>query len=79
MIVIEHLQTGERFSYPATNTNKETPTGFIQFQEIPRGFKISDDQTPTPLHYTPDGSTVEVVKWESNSKDPINTMEVNND
>lgn len=74
MIVIQHDLTGEKFMFPEHNVNKETYEGFIQFQVIPKGFSIANDQTPVPLTYLHDSAT-ELVRWEANSKDPVNTME----
>ena len=72
MIVIEHLLTKEKFMFPSSNTNMETPTGFIQVQDVPRGFRLSPDQTPVPIHYyqtqQPESP---IVRWEAESKDPL--------
>ena len=73
MFVIKHDITGERFMFPHHNVNKETPEGFIQFQVVPIGFSIAEDQTPVPIHYISDGN-IQLVKWEANSKGPLNTM-----
>lgn len=79
MTVIQNLNNQEKYMYPTTNINKETPTGFEQYQAIPKGFKIAEDQTPVPIHYTPIGHQVELVLWEAHSKDPLNTLEETND
>lgn len=46
MIVIEHLVTGEKYNYPSVPINKETAEGFTQTTYIPKGYKLSEDQTP---------------------------------
>jgi hypothetical protein len=74
MIVIQHDLTGERFMFPSHNVNKETPTGFIQFQVVPKGFSLAQDQTPVPIHYLNDSSDTYLTRWEANSKDPLKTM-----
>lgn len=58
MIVIEHLTTGERFNYPSVPINKETAEGFTQTYYTPKGYKLSEDQTPV------DGTKVTVVEPE---------------
>lgn len=68
MIVIQHKLTNEKFMFPSHNVNKETPEGFLQFQVVPEGFTLSSDQTPVPTHY------YEHVRYEANSKDPINQI-----
>lgn len=75
MLVIEHNITGERFMFPQHNVNKETYEGFIQFQVIPEGFSLSADQTPVPVTYINDNTNTQLVRWEANSKDPVNTMD----
>jgi hypothetical protein len=49
MIIIQHEVTGGRFRYPSTNTNRETPDGFIQEQYVPREFVLSANQDPTDV------------------------------
>lgn len=79
MIVIEHQTTKERFRYPTTNVNKETPTGFIQYQAVPKGFKIALDQDNLPDEYFVHAVEVELQQYvettnhEATSKDPLNT------
>lgn len=67
MIVIQHIQTGERLKYPSTNANIETPTGFIQVQTIPRDFIPSGNQDSSGLmdfhHVYPS------YKWENDPLD----------
>jgi hypothetical protein len=79
MIVIRNRLTGERFSFPSYNVNAETPTGFIQYQLIPKGFMIDPDQIniPDPLQvHAVDMEMhqyVETTNYEAHSKDPLNT------
>ena len=47
MIIIQHEYTGGRFRYPSSNTNRETPEGFIQEQYVPREFVLAANQDPT--------------------------------
>lgn len=70
MIIIEHVPTGGRFRYPSSNTNRETPDGFVQTQYVPREFKLSDNQDPTDV---PDYHNVfqDTVTYPAQPIDPL--------
>lgn len=48
-IIIENIQTKERYRYPSVNANIETYEGFVQLQYVPEGFEYVD---------TPDSSDI---------------------
>jgi hypothetical protein len=71
MIIIQHEATGGRFRYPSSNTNMETPDGFVQTQYVPREFILSPNQDPTDV---PDYHNVfqETAVYPAQPLDPLN-------
>jgi len=65
MIVIEDMQTSKKYTYPSTNANIETPTGFVQVQYVPMGFRIANNQDSSGLQPF-------LHDWPARPKDPLN-------
>jgi hypothetical protein len=59
-VVIQHLVTNERMMYPYMPNDDN-------YQHIPREFKLSEDQTPTPVLHP----TYQTMNWAATDKDPL--------
>ena len=66
MIVIQDNVTLEKFKYPSVNSNIETPTGFLQVQEVPVGYSFipEDPETYDYPHFHHNREETRVMRYE---------------